>query len=99
MFLLYNIINHRQSFLGYLLLIKRKFWGKTCAKVNIIILSQLKATVVEIKKTGKYIDPNILTFKQQIQIVVSKSSHFFVKCANQATYIKILMLNKEMSVL
>ncbi len=99
MFLFYDVINCQQSSLGYSLLIKRKFWGEICAKVNAITLSQFETVVAEIKTTGKYINPDILTLKQQIQIVASKSPHFFVKCANQATYIKALILNDGMLVL
>lgn len=62
-FLLYDIINCQQSSLGYLLLTKRNFWGETYAKVNTVILFQLKAIKTEIKKIDKYINPNIITRK------------------------------------
>lgn len=96
MFLLYDVINRRQSSLRYLPLTKRKFWGETCAKVNAITLSQLEAAATEIKKTGKCIDPNILIVERQVQIIASKSPHSFAKCTNQATHIKALMLNNKM---
>ena len=100
MFLLYDIsIDCRQLSLGYLLLTKRRFWGETCAKVNAITLSQLEAATTEIKKTGKCTNPDILTLERQVQIVASKSPHFFAKCVNQATPIKALMLNDGMPVL
>lgn len=66
MFLLYDVINRQQSSLGYLLLTKRKFWGKTCTKVNVITLSQLEAAAAEIKETSKYTDPDILMLEQQV---------------------------------
>lgn len=91
MFLLYDGTNCRQSSLEYLLLTKRKFLGKTCVKVNTLTLSQLEVVVAEITKTGKCIDPNILTFERQIQIVAPKSPHPFAKCTNKPIHIKALM--------
>ena len=76
-----------------MLLIKRKFWEETCTKVNAITLSQLEATAVEIRETGKCTDPDILTLERHVQIVASKTLHSFAKCANQATHIKALMLS------
>lgn len=40
-----------------------------------------------------------MTFEWQVQIVTSKSLYSFVKCTNQATHIKVLMLNNGMPVL
>lgn len=99
MFLLYDVINCRQLSLGYSLLTKRKFWEETCAKVNAITLSQLEAAAVEIRKTGKYTDPDILTLERQVQIIASKTPHSFAKCANKATHIKALMLSDGIPVL
>ena len=93
MFLLYNVINCRQSSFRYLLLNQRKFWGETYVNVNAISLSQHEAAAPEIKETGKCTDPDILMLKQQVQIVASKTLHSFAKCANQATHIKALMLS------
>lgn len=99
MFLLSDVINCKQSSFGYLLLTKRKFWGEIYTKVNTINLSQLEAVIAKIEKTGKYTNLDILTLKQQIQILVSKSPQFFTKYANQPSYIKALILNDGMPVL
>ena len=99
MFFFYNVINCRQSSFGYLLLTKRKFLRQTCAKINVITLSQLEAVAAEIKETVKCTDPDILMLKQQVQIVTSKTPHSFAKCANQATHFKTLMLSNRMPVL
>ncbi len=97
MFLLYDVINRRRSGLGYHLLTKTRFWEQTHAQVDSLSLEDLKKVATEIKTTGKCINPAILTFERQVQIVASHSPHSFVKCSEQNVFIRLLMISDRMS--
>lgn len=99
MFLLYNIINCRQSGLKYFLLIKTQFWEQTYANVDALTIAKLNETAEKIKTIEKSINPTIWKLERDVQIVAVQTSHLFARCIDEAFYIKALMISNEMPVL
>ena len=60
-----------------MLLTKKDFWEVICIKLNIITLFQIKTATIKIRKTGKYIDLNILILERQVQIIAFITPHSF----------------------
>lgn len=98
-FLLYDVINFRQSGQGYFLLIKTRFWEQTYADIDALTMAELNKAVEEVKITEKYTNPTILKLERQVQIVVAQIPYLFAKCDDQAVYIKALRISDGMPVL
>ncbi len=62
-------------------------------------LEDLNKATAEIKTTGKCTNHAILTWERQMQIIASRSHHFFAKYAEKNLFIRSLMISNEMSII
>lgn len=85
--------------LEYYLLIKQSYYLKLRNFVNNISHTQLEHAATEIKSIGKCSNLAILSLEYQVQIVASRASNSFAKYAEQAVYIKALMMSNNMPVI
>ena len=99
MFLLYDVIQRRESQLGYHLLLKSSIYKQTQKRIQNITLLQLKLAATEIKNTRRCTNPAILNLERQIQGVAKTASHLHSRCAEQAVHIKALMVSDGMPTL
>lgn len=67
--------------------------------MNLLSLKDLHKAAIEIRTTGRYTNPAILTLERQVQIVASRSPHLFAKCAKQSLFIRALMISDGISIL
>ena len=66
MFLLYDLIQQQNSFLGYNLLVKKQNWLDIYKLVNNISYNCLQAAVTEIKVTNKCMNLDIIKLECQV---------------------------------
>ncbi len=60
---------------------------------------ELNKLVEEMKATEKCTNLTILKFERQVHIVAAQTPHLFARCADQAIYIKALMIRDKIQVL